>query len=342
MYARTEQSEINAFIESCLAIHLATRPNLFPVVKKFSNIILEIITNQDNKLKIINELRKSENFQNLKNELYVIADYDKKIFRGALGALDLKKPFDEIQPEDALNDIYNALIKPDANLLSIMPLHSVFGYRILRLLNPEGYNAASLKFSSFKKMLEEAKKFVIRKAEDKDIPVTKQLGVSIDEISHHLINEMIEIKEISETIRVLEHRNSYSRFMIKEEDKFQNFIKFDAPLVAGPSTHALSLFTAVYTYNSMLQISFTNEDLQEYALAYFAYLTTAGYHTFHEVMYSAATSLGLSYDMSGYLENIPKSNIKLHNESKEMLELSSEKLIEKNAEINYSHSIKPF
>lgn len=324
MYARTKQAEQNAFLESCLAIYFARRPGLFPIVNTFSNKILAILADHEKRTEILKQLEIGDNFKNLKNELYVIADHEKNFFRGPLGALKPNKPIDEISPEDALCDIEMALKKDNANLINIMPIHSVFGYRILRLLNPNAYNQAGLNFAPCKKSLEVYKKLVTKKAEDKDIPVTKQLGVAITDSLCQKINAMEETQKLNHEIDVLEHRNSFGRFAINNETgKFNQFISCDVPLAAGPSTHALSLFTAAYAYKDVVSIELTNEALQEYALAYFTYLTTAGYHTFHEVMFSANLSLGLTHDMHSYLNNIPKENIQLFTEFNTVIELLS-------------------
>ena len=56
---------------------------------------------------------------------------------------------------------------------------------------------------------------------------------------------------------------------------------------------------------------FTPAEWQEYSLAYFVYLTLAGYHTFHEVMLVTATYLNVSYQLDSYLSHFPQ-HLKQH------------------------------
>lgn len=217
-----------------------------------------------------------------------------------------------------------------------MPIHSVFGYRILRLLDPEAYKNAGSRFALYKEALEGKKKFIIKKDEDKNIIATDQLGIASSLNNIQKINEMDETKKIKKGI-ISEHRNSLQRYSIsKQGKKFQDFVDNDAPLAAGPSTHALSLFTAAYAYQNIVSIDFTLDELLTYALAYFVYLTTAGYHSFHEVMLSAATAittnLEFSYNMGSYLENIPKSDERLYSKCKSIIERLSSELNQKVAE----------
>lgn len=338
MYERTEQAEKNAFLESCITIYFARRPELFPIVNKMSEKFLATIN--ERREEIIAVLNKGTNFKSLKDELYVIANYEKNFFKGPLGALPPSKEIDKITPNEALEDIEKMLKNDQANLISIMPIHSVFYYRIFRLLESNAYEKAASNYKTLKESIEKVKNpelkdpkdpiekatktYVERKAEDKDVPVTRQLGVALSEEHCKTINEMDETKELCKSIPVLEHRTSHGRFQInisqEHPDVMQEFQKHHAPLAAGPSSHAITLLTGANTYLLIdPKMSLTTSESLSYVWAYASYLTTAFYHTTQEVIYTATRCLNLKYSMDSYIDNLPE-NIQKNPEFNAMLE----------------------
>lgn len=283
--------EINAYFESVLALKLAVNTELFPIVNTISKIILNII--QSRKNEIIEKLTEKDNLKMLQGELYT-----------QFGALTEKKT----TPESVLNDIQSVLENKNANLIKIMPIHAIFGYRILRLLYEEQYEKIRSNFKEAKLYIEHAKKYVARNDEKKVIP-TSQLGVSRNPHFCKKIHEMPESQAIlSENAK--QHKTSLERFKIDHDaEAIKEFVAHSIPLAAGPSSHTLALMTAAKLYETLTEQPFSNEDLCSYKTAYFAYFGTAGFHTFFEVENVFARCFDLSCKINNYNDSLPE-NIK--------------------------------
>lgn len=315
-----------AFLESRLAITLALKPDLFPTVAKISALILECI--RVNRAQIIEVFSKSENtteFDGLVRELY----RDDK--RGALGAIT--KPDGDISIETVLNDIELALKNP-TNLINIMPIHATVGFRITRILFKDDFKCT---WDSFSSVLQEIS--TIRTAArtgpipDNDLPLTQQLGICRDAETCERLNALSETDELSKHID-LAHRNSLQRFTINTQstllkEKFQG----DVPLVAGLSTHTLTLLTSALVCEKrfLKDNHFSKTELNEYALAYFSYFATAGYHSFHEVMAVAAAVLEMPYVPTSYLDNILHEEVKQFIETNHLLSIDDASSLQENS-----------
>jgi len=103
------------------------------------------------------------------------------------------------------------------------------------------------------------------------------------------------------------------------------------PFISGKSGHTVKLLSGAKQYAFL-----DREEVKEYTLACFAYLTKGRNHGFHEVMIMAK-SAGVDYEMEKYLPSFPQTFIcspqfqRLHREFPEFLE--HEKSIHRNADL---------
>lgn len=312
--------DLNTYFESYLAIKLASHRELLPIVDVISEIIIGII--QKRKEEITKILNENDNLTKLQEELYV-----------QFGTLTTKK----LNVDVVLEDIQSALECKKASLVNIMPIHGIFGYRILRLLNEKKYEEIRKNFKEANTYIATAKNCVT-KNDEKTVKPTAQLGVSRSPIICQKINEMPEVKEILERNAKV-HKTSLERFNINlDKEAIKDFITHNVPLAAGPSSHTLALMTAAKLYEIEREKCFTIEELNQYKTAYFIYLGTAGFHTFYEVESVFRKCFDLPCDMSQYRNHLPDS-IKSSTEFSELEKLFPEQLIQKSTE-STSISIK--
>ncbi|MDR3501402.1 MAG: hypothetical protein P4L79_02365 [Legionella sp.] len=315
--------EQHIFEQVSIALFLANRPDWFPILNKLNGKILQLFRDESMRTALIKELSVVENFILMKAELYVTADRDNNLFKGPLGALIPTKEVSDITIEDALNDIEKMLSNKKANIIDLLPIYSVVGYRIIRLINPPNYAMAGAPFADFLKLIQDEKKIVItKKADDKDIKVTTEFGTLISKPYMVAIAESESAVSLLERLTVPEHRTSWQRFNVNTDSAtglpvIGKFIEHGLPLIAGPSTHIIFLLTAVRALQTLLSFELADDELYELSIAYQAYLTTAGYHTGCEVLYSAANCLKREYDFSSFWNNIPEQ-IKEHQEFKDL------------------------
>ncbi|MDP1604868.1 MAG: hypothetical protein Q8M03_16575 [Legionella sp.] len=287
--------EENAGFESQMAIKLAVHPELFPSVKIISDRILEIIHTR--REEIISKFTTEASLDDIKSALY------RSESRGALGCI--AKSTDGLTIDEILNDIKTMLLSA-TTLIQIMPIHATFGYQIGKKLDDQSYlTFRNEVFKEANEFVSKCKQAVKKKAEDSDIEPTTQLGVSDLADICEKINALPETERLKEIINP-SHTNSLQRHRVDFENPvLQIFVENNVPLAAGPSTHTVTLLAAARLYEKLLAKEFTKEMQHEYALAYFAYFGTAGYHTFHETMSVAAKCIGFPYTIHSYQENIP-------------------------------------
>jgi hypothetical protein len=291
--------EIKRYLYTKLSISLGLEARLFPLLENISNVMINIIeTKREEIIQLLTQ--DSIAFANLKYDLY--RDHQ----RGALGSIPKEKYPEDI--DEVLNDIVNALKNHHSNILTIMPIHKAFCYWITRILYRADYISILADYKDALFLFEKSDKYVTRKAADREIILTQQLGIGLSEQTNQLINALPEIEKIR-NIMSLDHRNSLQRFQINSDvEIFDEFRKHNLPLVAGLSGFTINLLCAIKVYaKNFPDIGLlTNEDLYNYAFAYFIYLNTAGYNSFDEVMYIASVMLGLDYQWGSLVDNIPK------------------------------------
>lgn len=289
--------EENEFFESRMAITLSLHPELFPSVQLISGKILDLIEiNREKFISIFREKPEDDHIKainSIKSGLYRSKD------RGPLGGIS--KSTEGLSIEKILTDIEQEL-RSAKTLMQIMPIHAAFGYYIGRLLDETAYLEIKELLESLTPKVTDCKKL---KAKDEKIILTDQFGISNSPIYCGLLNashEAIELKSIIDPF----HRNSLQRYTVNlEHPALKAFIENNAPLAAGPSSHAITILTAARLYQKVLGHEFLLDMQYEYSMAYFSYLATAGYHTFHEVMSVAAKCTNRPYDISNYQGNIP-------------------------------------
>lgn len=310
MYTKEE----NIYFESRMAIGLSMHPEWFPSVTFISEFILQSIKiNRSLIIDIFATDAGKRSLESIKIDLY------RTELSGPLGAIVKDKDaLATLTIEEVLTDIEKRLdpSNPPDNLIQIMPVHATFAYRIARLLYADVYKEFEGRLSTVVKFIDEGKKGIKRKAAEKDIPITTQFGVSDSEELTTKINASIEAKNLSSKITNLTHKTSMQRFASDPSNPIlQDFITNNLPVIAGPSTHTVSLLNAAMVY---VKLKDTILNLMEYSFAYYCFMATAGYHTFHEVM-SVATQCLInassqyiydygtpSFSFKNYHENIPE------------------------------------
>jgi hypothetical protein len=97
------------------------------------------------------------------------------------------------------------------------------------------------------------------------------------------------------------HLRALDKFESNENSAFAKAaMQHNLPIVCGPSGHTGSLMLGAKLYGEL-----TSDELKEYALASFSFLTSGGNHSFHEV-YLIANLLGVTYEMNDYAASIPE------------------------------------
>lgn len=294
---KLDPKERNRFFESKMAIILANNKDLFPIVQDVSDMICKLI--QQNRSQIKEILSQGENFNNLKNQLYKKGDF------GSLGALP--QCSEKITIDEVLNDIVSKLNDKDATLIETFPIHATVTYRIFRLLFEEDFLKFQNELGAASKLIDDGKKNVKVKAKDSDISATDQFGLSEHSIVCQEINELPGTKDLRGKINPW-HRNSLQRFIVNIMAAFfEGQCKNNLPSAAGPSSHTVTALVGAKLYTQKLnQQTLSSDQLKEYALAYFAYFGTAGYHTFTEVMQVAAKCIDANADYKmNYEDNLP-------------------------------------
>lgn len=311
------------FRQLSIATFFANNRHLFPVIDKLNQHLLLLLNSEQFKASIVEKLRLIEHFKPLRDELYATVDDNKQYIKGPFGALVPTKKMEEISIDDALNDISMMLQNKQANLIDILPIYSILGFRVIRVLDPKIYEQAGQEFATNKKGIEDEKKqAVTRKVpiekELTDITPTAQLGAPMSAAYLNAFNSSTQCLALLQNITLREHRTSWQRFNVDSTLNLQiigDFAQHGLPLVAGPSTHVLTLLTAVNALQTHLSFELTKEELHSLSAAYMAYLVIAGYHTGDEVLFSATECLQMKYNFDDFVANIP-AEIKEHKEFK--------------------------
>lgn len=321
------------FMQLSIATFFANNRHLFPVIDTVNEFLVQLLTNEQLKASIIEKLSLAENFKPLRDELYATVDAAKNYVKGPFGALVPNKDIVEISVEEALNDISAILQNKQANLIDILPIYSVLGFRVIRVLEPKLYDEAGKAFATEKKSIEDEKKqAVTRKVpldkELTDIIPTTQLGTPMSASYTYAFNNSAQSRALLQRIALPEHRTSWQRFNVDSMLNLQiigDFAKHGLPLVAGPSTHVMTLLTAVNALQTHLSFTLTKEELHSLSVAYMAYLVIAGYHTGDEVLFSASECLNIKYNFDDFVANIP-AEIKENAEFKAFLNSVEKKM----------------
>jgi hypothetical protein len=262
------------FFESRLAVFLLGKTELFSAVKKISRTILNYMDSY--KQKILKQLFMDSK---IRKELYEASYF---------GHL----PHDEsvaLLPEKIVADIQATLQDEHAPLSQIMQIHSIFVYRLYDYLEE-----ANQKQELAKKYFTEEeypKHGQSRVEREEKVPLTTQLG-----ISNHPVFKKLTGQDYKP------HARAVDRFVPNVSSAYyQEMIKHNLPFVAGKSGHTRSLLLGALLYGN-----FNNDEIKEYVLAIFVFLTAGGNHSFHEVM-QVASKVGVPCDLQNYSASLPSS-----------------------------------
>jgi len=183
---------------------------------------------------------------------------------------------EDITAEIIISKILEILKDKNAALDKTMQVHAIFRYRMLPLLR-------SLKDDSPKHISERIRK-------NNKSKLTNNYGISQNKVFKKMVGN-----------GKYAHAQALGMFAI---DPASNFFKItenkNIPFVAGPSGHTVSLMSGALIYGIT-----DHEELKQYALAAFAFLTAGGNHSFHEVMIAANTVARVPFEVNNYAINIP-------------------------------------
>jgi len=281
------------YFESRLAIELLKNPQWFASVKFISNEICRVIkANPEKAVKLIAEQKA------IQRELF-----DEKYF-GRFGESEKSTT-----PHAIMRTMLMILQDEKRDLSQVMQIHSIYIYRMHEALT--GSNDLSL----LKQKLYPHELFKDRGRKSESSPkscqrsaLSKRLGVVRDPVFATLIEEHKEMHECAVDVFAPDVDSEF----------FKKTVEQGLPFATGASGHTATM---------LLGAKHFGVDLQDYALAVFAFLTAGGNHSFHEVMV-VAKHMGVDYEVNHYLACIP-DRIKQMDKFKEFAEGFSEFLIAK-------------
>lgn len=265
------QLHYKEFLESKMATELLTYPEIFPSVKKISTAILKLL--KENEKAVIACIEKNEKIINELKPPFFGSCYDKK---------------EEAKSADILKKITGILEDKKPDLKQVMQIHCIFIHRIYDQLEKrtEKKEFVSKLFPSTLFSSENRSR-----TENKDVKLTTQLGIAKNKVFAKKIG-----KSQSEHLRAVEkYRPDFQSHFFKSAAE-QNI-----PVVCGPSGHTGSLLLGAKLYGEL-----TKDEMQEYAIACFAFLAAGGNHSFHEVMV-VANLIGIDFKPNHYSESFPAS-----------------------------------
>lgn len=260
------------YFESIIATGLLKEPMLFSSVKKVSTAIIRMMDN--NKIQVISLIAKTPRIIVELKEPFFGSCYHESV---------------EVSAEEVFNKMHSMLSNAD-NLSTVMQIHCIFVHRIYDHLETNSLKAdfVSKIFpdSLFNSECRGRKEICPAKTNP-----THQLGIA----RHSVFAGMVGVSE-------KKHLRAIDRFALNQMSDFvMSAEKNRLPVVCGPSGHTGSLMLGAKLYGNL-----NVDQLKEYALVSFAFLTAGGNHSFHEVMVVAALA-GINVDSAQYDTSIPES-----------------------------------
>lgn len=282
--------ENKIYFESKLAVVLMSKAQVNTVAFQVSKAIVDLIDNHE--AEIINLFARN---------IHLFDEFRKALFGKKFLGLILDDQKDNLH--DILDDIKFILSKEQSILQHVLPLHSAFGYSVIKNLNlmtSQEITYANLHKKAYvidskdpyekinlKEILEESKETVL----------SNKFGI-LSSLSPYagLVGECYE-----------EHERAVDRYIIdrnKHREKiFEVFGSIDIPLVAGPSRHTLNALSSAYALTLKQP-----EQFQEYVGLYACYLIVSGHHSFHEVVIIAQfPNFDVEYIVDNYTRYLPVS-----------------------------------
>lgn len=261
------------YFESKFAIALLKQPNLFPAVKQVSNQICQIFkANSAAVTKLIQEQK------TIQHELF-----GEKFF----GRMHISENSD-LTPQKIMDRML-AILEKHEDLSQIMQIHSIYLHRMHDAIT-HSTEMSSLKQKFYPEFLfkDRGRKSTSEKASSsQSVKLSKKLGIVRDTVFSTLIEEHKETHECAIDVFKPDPQSHFVTDMVKNNN----------PFGTGVSGHTVTF---------MLGAKKFAVDLQEYALATFAFLTAGGNHSFHEVMI-VAKEMGVVYEVNNYACSLPET-----------------------------------
>lgn len=269
------KTEFHAYFETMFAHELSKQIGYFNSVNKISTAILELLKANRNDLEKV--LSTAEHIKHVENELFSATIH---------GHLLLPDGVDRT-PEAVLDLMVGTLSNKNSELPKVMQLHGFFIYRLFDHCTDK---LNSDDKATWKKRIFENELFSTRGRTKVDSPIESKVpGTMHNPVLGKLSN--VEVKTTG---------SPKSKFKLDENFEFNRSIRANAfPLACSVSGHTGSLILGAKLYGAL-----ESEELREYLIATFSFLTMARAHTFHEVMV-LGEKVGLHYSPNDYRSNIP-------------------------------------
>lgn len=279
------------YFESKLATSLLAHPELFSSVHKISQAICNMLIKYERVA-----LADLANNPSLKIDLY-----NQKYFG------HLPPEIERSTPADQLKTIIKLLSDERTNLSHVIQLHSAFIYRIYPSIikameekDPAEAEKAKSRKEAINNQIEFKKEFdgphrgrLVPK------PGSEKITTDVGIVTNPVLDKRLQKESKDLPFYGMTHEPARGRFERDEKSSFfRDIDQKDIPFVAGASSHSSSYMQCT----ALCDLS--KDELQEYALACFAFLTSGGNHSFHEVMV-VAKKVGVTYEVDNYLKSIP-------------------------------------
>jgi len=254
------------FEESQLSESVVVRPQGETAAQSLSQEIVYALKNHKDAITSLLTQPQSKDFEELRKTLYK---------QCALGHL----PDAKDRVEEVLNDIEHACSDPNTPIERIIPLHAVFGYRVIKKLDAKNSNgevytnrydyAYSQSEAGFKAIQFSNN---IRKAIPDNEVEFSQLPGTVSKGSRFAKNTKDP------------HFRGRDKFIIdlsnpEAQSAILNaFGRKDIPIAAGPSAHARAELASAYA------LGLSHDQIKELTYLIACYKSYAGHHTLHEVI----------------------------------------------------------
>lgn len=266
------QTRHKEFFESQLATHLLKHPEYFPSVGKISEKITRLMERHKNKVIDI-----------IKQTPKITEELQEPYFGASLGS---EQP---ITAQTVYENILAVLSGQHRDLSNVIQVHCIFIHRIYDHLEQPAHKA-DLVNTLFPLSLFN-NEYRGRKEKPSKPSTTHAQGIT----QNSFFSKKIEAHEKA-------HLRALDKFEPNQDSNFtKSAMEHNLPIVCGPSGHTGSLMLGAKLYGEL-----TADELKEYALASFSFLTSGGNHSFHEV-YLIANLLGVTYEMNNYAASIPET-----------------------------------
>lgn len=260
------------YFESKLAVLLLKHHDCFPSLHKMSHVIFDLLTK--NKDSMIQEI--SQNY-------FIRCELSQPYF----GYCFEKE--ENVTATEIFKKICSVLRDKSSDISKVMQIHIVFNHRL--------YDSIGKK-QQRKELLDQIHEHNLFKKQNRsrleiktnNITLSNQAGIS----RHTVFTKMLGQTSL--------HLRAMDKFILDRETSFfKSANEKNIPIVSGVSGHAASLFVGAKLFGN-----FNDDEIKEYAIIVFAFLTAGGHHSFYETMI-VMSMLGIDVNEENYHENLPIS-----------------------------------